>query len=769
MPRLRIFTLALVLVVSLGRLSGQTTDPDEKGYQDANVLRQKSVLLRTGDDVMLSAYDQSPQFPNVNILPYFYDKKIIASIKKLESKGDVEELDKILLPYVEQFGVTNFQQDLPLIWLAGRVKHILGDTARAVYFYELAQIHNRGLAIPKLTYDSLVSETNTEWLPIDKYYELLEVRKRIDPMIKSKKVLQNMGPRINSDDPDYAPSMHPSDSVLIFTSRRDTSGMKSSEFIDPFHSVNEDLYFAEIDFMTGQWKESRRLSDTINSQFNEGSACLAADGKTLFFTRCRTGRGFGDCDIYSAIYDPTTDSWINVQNLGKNINSDSWDSQPNLSLDGQTLFFSSNRKGGFGGTDLYYSTLNEKGKWSEAKNIGPLINTPQNEVTPFFHKINQTLYFSSTGHLKNFGGYDIFKSRWIGDRWESPDNVGPLVNTMGNEYYFSIDGKGETIFYANSKDPEKDHVKQNFDLYSFPMPMEARPDAIAALRGFLVDSVSGYTLQGTVMIIDLEDSIEVAPKKINEYGYFEFDLINNKRYRIYVLGDNFLTVKKDILVTGDTTFQVLTQSFEENKPIVFEALNFGSNSTKLKATVKPHLDYVVRFLKNYPMFKLEVEGHTDSDGRAESNLSLSQKRAESIATYIIEQGEFNPDRVTSRGYGETRPIVPNDTEENKEKNRRVEFKLTLDKSYEGDLWLPTSDELFIDEELDLIDDEFDPNEEFEWSEEERKSWEEELDVDPDLDLEAELEDDILRLLKDDDNEEVKKDPVKKGKDGGSRD
>ena len=122
--------------------------------------------------------------------------------------------------------------------------------------------------------------------------------------------------------------------------------------------------------------------------------------------------------------------------------------------------------------------------------------------------------------------------------------------------------------------------------------------------------------------------------------------------------------------------------------------------------------------------------------------------------------------MTSRGYGETRPIVPNDTEENKEKNRRVEFKLTLDKSYEGDLWLPTSDELFIDEELDLIDDEFDPNEEFEWSEEERKSWEEELDVDPDLDLEAELEDDILRLLKDDDNEEVKKDPGKKGKDGG---
>jgi outer membrane protein OmpA-like peptidoglycan-associated protein len=766
MPQLRFFIIALVLVTSLGRLAGQTTDTEQKGYKDAKVLRQKSVLLKTGDDVMLSTYDQSPQFPNINQTPYYYDKKILSEIKKLQKKGDILELDKILIPYVDNFGVDNFLQDLSLIWLAGMVKHTLGDTAQAVYYFELAQMHNRGLDIPKKTYDSLVVETETEWLPINEYYELLEFRKKVDSLISTKKVLENMGPQINSNDPDYAPSMHPSDSILIFTSRRDTSGMKSSEFIDPFHTLNEDLYYAEIDFISGGWKEAKRLSDTINTQYNEGSACLAADGKTLFFTRCRTGRGFGDCDIYTAEYDPASDTWVNVQNLGNKINSKAWDSQPNLSLDGQTLFFSSNRKGGFGGVDIYYSTLQDNGKWSEAKNVGPLLNTPQNEVTPFFHKINQTLFFSSTGHLKNFGGYDIFKSRWIGDRWEAPQNVGPLVNTPGNEYYFSIDGKGETIFYANSKDPNKDHVKQNFDLYSFPMPMEARPDAIAELRGFLVDSVSGYTLQGTVMIIDLEDSIEVAPKKINEYGYFEFNLIDNKKYRIYVLGDNFLTVKKDFEMKGDTTFQMLTKSFEEDKPIVFESLNFGSNSTKLKMNVKPHLDYIVRFLENYPMFKLEVEGHTDSDGRAESNLRLSQKRAESIATYIIEKGSFDPDRITSQGFGETRPIVPNDTEENKSKNRRVEFKLVLDKTYDGNMLLPTEDELFVDEELELIDD-YDPNEEFEWSEEEKKSWESELEIDPELDLEAELEDDILDLIKEDEKGKDDKSKKEKGKGGNN--
>ncbi|MEZ4777575.1 MAG: OmpA family protein [Bacteroidia bacterium] len=733
----------------------QPTEPD-KAYKEANVLKEKSVLLRTGDDIMLSVYDQSPQYPNIHTTPYYFDKKIYAEIKKYESQADVEQLDRVLIPYIEKFGVENFQKDLALLWLAGRVKQILKDTLQAVYYYELAQTHNRGMPVPKLTYDSLIRETTSEWLPVDKYYELLEVRKKIDPLIPAKKVLENMGPRINSQDPDYAPFMHPSDSIMLFTSRRDTSGMKADEVVDPYRLWNEDLYYAEVNFITGEWSFAKRLPDTINSIFNEGSACLAPDGKTLYFTRCRTGVGFGDCDIYRATYDPVEDSWTHVQNLGGRINSDSWDSQPNISADGQTLFFSSNRKGGFGGVDLYYSTLQADSSWSTAKNLGPIINTPQNEVTPFFHKINQSLYFSSTGQLKNFGGYDIFKARWTGDQWEQPKNVGPLVNTWGNEYYFSIDGAGKTIFYANSRDPEKDHVKQNFDLYSFLMPMEARPDAIASLRGYLIDSISGYTLQGTVMIIDLDNGVEVAPKKINEYGFFEFDLVNNNRYRLYVLGDNFLTIKNDFQLNGDTTFQVLTQSFEQNKPIVFESMEFGTNSAKLRAEVKPQLDYIVRFLQNYPMFRLEVEGHTDSDGRDESNLRLSQERAQAIASYIIRKGEFEEIRAKAIGYGETRPLVPNDTEENKAKNRRVEFKLVLDQDYDGDLWLPTKEELYFDEDLEMEEDPaFDS--EFEWSEEDMKKWEEEregwdkeLELDDDLDLDKELEEDIIETLEGDD-------------------
>ncbi|TAE58100.1 MAG: hypothetical protein EAZ89_03540, partial [Bacteroidetes bacterium] len=427
--------------------------------------------------------------------------------------------------------------------------------------------------------------------------------------------------------------------------------------------------------------------------------------------------------------------------------------------DGKTLFFISNRRGGFGGTDIYVTTLSESGAWTPAQNLGPIVNTWREEVTPFYHSINKTLYFSSTGHPTQFGGFDIFKSRWIGDRWSSPANVGPLVNTEGNQYYFSISGKATKIFYANSLNPEEDHERQNFDLYSFDMPMEARPDAIARFRGMLIDSVSGYPLYGTAMIVDLEEGTEVAPKRVNEEGFFEFSLVNDRKYRLYVLGDNFLTVKNDFVMRGDTTFEIFTQSFEENKPLVFETLEFKSNSSKLSPTLKPKLEYLARFLQTYPMFKLEIEGHTDADGSSDANRALSLSRSQAIAKYLIAVGSIPATRLTAMGYGEERPIVPNDTEENKRKNRRVEFRLVLDENYKGDMFLPTAEELNFDDDLES---EYVPDPEFakpfDWDPAERDEWENELLLDEEMDLGKELENDqILKLGTEDDEEEAEGD------------
>jgi outer membrane protein OmpA-like peptidoglycan-associated protein len=718
---------------------------------EENVLMSKSVFLVEADSnsgYYFNGERGAPNFSNINKRRHYYNKKRLAELKKLERAGDTLEYSQALWRYIKLFGIANFREEegVAMIWKLGRLRQIMGDTAEAVFFYEIATKHTRSWGAPRLSFDSLTASTRSDWLPIDEYYKLLELRKKIDPLIPPKNVLQNMGKVINSKMPDYAPYMHPSDSVLIFSSRRE-----QTDLIDPFGNENEELYYSIKNFISGKWEQAEKFSPDINSEFNEGSATLSPDGKTLFFTRCNSDdpNASGDCDIYVATYD--RGNWIDIKNMGPVINTSSWDSQPNISEDGKILFFASNRKGGFGGIDIYFSVLRDDGLWTRAQNIGPVVNTSQDELSPFFHSINKTLYFGSTGQLKNYGGFDIFKSRWMGEQWEEPKNVGPLINTKVNEYYFSIDGKGENIFYASSKRATESFEDQDFDLYSFPMPMESRPDAVTKLSGLLIDSISGYPLVGAVMVVDIDNGVEIAPKRINAEGYFEFDLKKNNQYRIYVIGENFLTIREDIVLNNDTSFNIITESIDKAKPLVFESLEFELNSYRLSGYVKPKLDYIVRFLERYPMYKLSIEGHTDSDGNPEYNKTLSLQRAEQIEVYIEKEGNFDPDRIVAVGKGESEPLVPNDSYENKKKNRRVEFRMTIDPNFKGDMLLPMKEELEFNEEF-LEDDPYDPEEflrEFDILD----------DEDDILNLDADLENEMEELLKEGD--EKKKKPVKK--------
>jgi flagellar motor protein MotB len=721
---------------------------------------------------------------------YYRDSRRFARLRAMEDSlryldaaglaSYLAETEALLGDYIQRFQIDNFTRDYRFLWLLGRVKESRGDTALAVLYYQLAKLHSHrdSLPLPLQHLDALLAPTRSAWTTIDEYYELLKVRARVDT-IRPPRIRTNMGEYVNSVSADYAPYVHASDDVLIFTSRRDTSGMIDVEAVGPGTSKNEDLYYTFFNEMVMDWETATRFDNSINTEFNEGSACLSPDGITLFFTRCepstvtqpekfrfKTGRadtsmyvnntpslqGYGSCDLYMAKLDRTTGGFTEVRNLGASINSEAWDSQPNLSADGLTLYFASNRKGGFGGTDLYqsrYDTLTQR--WSRAVNLGPLINTAANESTPYFHRINATLYFSSMGHLFNYGDYDIFKSRFLGDRWELPHNVGPLINDGGSQEYFSISGDGKYIYYANANDVEQDRINQDFDLYSFKMPMEARPDADAILKGILRDSVTGYPLVGRAMVIDMEKGVEVAPRILSDSGYFEFNLINNRRYKLVIVGEDFLTINRGFEMTGDTTFNVMTKSFEEGRPFVFERLEFKSNSAKLSAKLKPNLDYLSRFLKNYPQFKLVVEGHTDADGPEARNQTLSRQRAERIRDYLLRKGNIDPTRISGQGYGETRPLVPNDTEENKSKNRRVEFKLIVDETYEGEIFWPSEEEFYFKDHTELKDDpEFDR--EFEWTPDMEEDWKgeaarlEETRPDP-LDLEGELEDLIVKDIK----------------------
>ena len=302
-------------------------------------------------------------------------------------------------------------------------------------------------------------------------------------------------------------------------------------------------------------------------------------------------------------------------------------------------------------------------------NAGPIINTRQNDVSPFYHHEEGVLYFSSNGQLLNFGEYDIYKTFMKDGNWIEPLNIGPLVNGPGREFYFTIDSKSEQLYYARSAENNLD----NLDLYSFPVPMEAQPRATTKLTGQISNDSTGLPVQGIVSIIDLDNGIEVAPKFLRPDGSFEFDLINNNNYLIVVQGDSYFRVGEMFKLEDDTEITAAVKPISTK--IKFESIVFGNGEATLTAEMYDDLDKIVDFMLDNPKFKLRINGHTDSDGREDFNLALSQQRSEAIMEYLVYFGNIEAERIIAKGYGSSRPILSDNPDLAKKLNRRVEFEL----------------------------------------------------------------------------------------------
>jgi outer membrane protein OmpA-like peptidoglycan-associated protein len=478
--------------------------------------------------------------------------------------------------------------------------------------------------------------------------------------------------------PDYGPTMNVNNDILIFTKRKkEITATKLS------YRQNEDLFYSKM--YDGFFDEAVPFSNVINSQCNEGSACISRDGKTLYFARCKvTDYQFdcrdcmGSCDIYVSYLKDST--WSVPVNLGPNVNTTSWDSQPTLSHTEDTLYFASDRIGGFGLSDIWYTYKTQDG-WAKAKNLGSMVNTRANEVSPFYHPVHKVFYFSSNGQLLNFGDidtteflyktFDIYKTRFDDGAWREPRNIGPLVNGKGDEYYFTIDSKSKDLFYARSEDS----MLTNLDLFSFPLPMEAQPLAYTKLKGSLKDSLTGESFKGIVSVIDLTSGIEVSPKYMRPDGTYEFDLIDDNDYLLVIQGEDFFRIEEKFHLQGDTTIDLETPSLRYNK-FRFQTLEFEQGKWNILTEMEEDLNKVVDFLVDHPTFKLKISGHTDSQGDPGSNLALSQKRAEAIKKYIMQKGYIEDGRIEAIGYGNQKPIITEEkTDADHKINRRVEFEL----------------------------------------------------------------------------------------------
>jgi outer membrane protein OmpA-like peptidoglycan-associated protein/tetratricopeptide (TPR) repeat protein len=438
------------------------------------------------------------------------------------------------------------------------------------------------------------------------------------------------------------------------------------------NNFNEDFY--ESDKVNGAWSKSVSLPGNINTNQNEGAQNISQDGQWLIFTGCNFPEGHGSCDLYISYL--TAEGWSTPENLGDSINTEFWESAPSLSPDKRDLYFSSRQPDGYGGSDLYVSHRLLNGRWSAPENLGPTINTIGDEGTPFIHADNQSLYFTSSGH-PGYGGDDLFVTRkGPGGVWSKPENLGYPINTIENEGSLVISADGRTAYYAS----DRADSRGGLDLYSFEMREDIRPAPTTWVKGRVYDRKTNKGLPSSVILTDLATRDVVSKLQTDETGNYLITLPKGKDYafnvnrRGYLFYSENFSLDKNQVTDSAYQIDIPLQPLEANAAIVLKNIFFESNKYALKPESEAELNEVVQLMKENPTLHIQISGHTDNSGKATENQVLSENRAKAVTNYLVTKG-IAATRLTYKGFGDTQPIADNGAPEGRAKNRRTELNV----------------------------------------------------------------------------------------------
>lgn len=424
----------------------------------------------------------------------------------------------------------------------------------------------------------------------------------------------------------------------------------------------------------GTFGKGRRMQPPFNTGKNEGTFTLTADNKLLFYSITQqTKADYANCDIYFSEY--KNGEWTEPQNAGSNVNTAStWESQPSITPDGNYLYFASNRQGGYGGTDIWCVHRLPNGDWSRPENLGPSVNTEDNERSPFIHPDGVSLYFASNG-WEGLGGYDMYYTRVDDSRGQKPLNLGHPINTEGDEFYFGVDTDGEKAYFSSNKYPSKGGM----DIYEFDLYPAIKPQKVCVIKGSVVDE-NDNPIGGELELFITAGAKEKSLYRIDDAeGTFTAVLNPKNDYILIAKREGYafssVLVTKHTVLPADSILHFKILPIEVGGSYQINDIVFGLNSAELTDNTRLVINAFIEFLRDNPKVHATIEGYTDNVGDEEDNQKLSEQRAKAVYDYLIAN-RVRPDRLQYKGMGSANPVATNDTEEGRAKNRRTVFVIT---------------------------------------------------------------------------------------------
>lgn len=482
---------------------------------------------------------------------------------------------------------------------------------------------------------------------------------------------------VNSKKGEYFPVISIDGKTMYFTSSEGKKG-------------GEDIYYSQL--VASTWIIPKNLGSPFSTKENDAINSISADGNTIVLFGAYKGLIGGGDNFYA---EKTSTGWNEIKAFPKPVNSVFWDCDGFLTSDGKAFMFTSDRKGCVGdfvkggqfyhgeydgNTDIWVSVKTDSG-WGKPVNLGAVVNTPFTERSPFLHPDGKTLYFSSDGHY-GIGSLDVFKCLRLSDTswtdWSEPVNLGKEVNTSGYDVAYKVTTDGENAFFSS----DREGGKGSYDIYSIKLPPEAKPEKnVITITGKVTDE-KGNPLEADLKWYDLSANKNIGELKSNpQTGEYIITIPNGLLYSYYAEKSGYYSVSNTVDLASENTYKelvvdIVMQSIVslEEKSVKLNNIYFDFDKFDLKQESFIELDRVYKFLNDNPNVRVEISAHTDAVGSDEYNQELSQRRAESVVSYLISKG-INGERLIAKGYGESIPVADNNTEEGKAANRRVEMKI----------------------------------------------------------------------------------------------